>query len=101
MGRQALTSHASRQKHIKVVNAISVFAKPVKKSKALTPKASKNFSHTVISNQTQPIITNYITNSDTKKADFDVHIFNVLYFAKCETPVCYYSFMILIACQTK
>ena len=67
MGRQALMSHTSGQKHIKVVNAISVFAKPMKKSKALTPKASKNLSHTVISNQTQPTITNYITNSDIKK----------------------------------
>ena len=54
MGRQALTSHASWQKHIKIVNAISVFAKPVKMSKALTPKASKNLSHTEISNQTEP-----------------------------------------------
>ena len=69
MGCQALMSYASRQKHIKVVNAISVFAKPMKKSKALTPKASKNLSHTVISNQTQPTITNYIKNSDTKKGD--------------------------------
>ena len=69
VGRQALTSHASGQKHIKVVNVISVFLKPVKKSKALTQKASKNLSHTVISNETQPTIRNYITNSDTKKAE--------------------------------
>ena len=69
MGCQALTSHASGQKHVKVVNATSVFAKPRKKSKVLTPNASKNLSHAVISNQTQPTITNYITNSDTKKAE--------------------------------
>ena len=31
MDRQALTSHASGQKHIKVVNVFLVFAKPVKK----------------------------------------------------------------------
>ena len=69
MGPQALASHVPGQKCIKIVNAISVFAKPVKKSKALTPKASKNLSHTVIYNQTQHTITNYITNSDTKKAE--------------------------------
>ena len=38
-------------------------------SKALTPKASMNLSHTEISNQTEPTITNYIINSDTKKAE--------------------------------
>ena len=32
----------------------------------------------------------------TARSCFDVHIFNVLYFAKCETPVCYYSFVILM-----
>ena len=69
MGCQALTSHALGQKHIKAVNAISVFAKLMNKSKALTSKASKNLSHTVISNQTQPTITNYIINLDTKKAE--------------------------------
>ena len=68
MGRQALTGHASGQKHIKIVNAISVFAKPVKKSKGLNPKSLKNLPYTRISNQAEPTITNYITNSDTKKA---------------------------------
>ena len=61
MGRQALRSHASEQKYIKV-NAIAIFSKPLKKSKALTPKASKNLPHTAISNQSQPAITNYNTN---------------------------------------
>ena len=50
----------------------------MKKSKALTPKASKNLSHSIISNQTQPTITNYITNSDTKKA-------KILWVLKCVT----------------
>ena len=67
MGHQALMSYASGQKHIKVIKAISVFAKPVKKSKALTSEASRNFYYTVVSSQTQLTI-NYITNLDTKKA---------------------------------
>ena len=41
----------------------------MKKSKALTPEASMNLSYTVISNQTQPTTTNYIANSDTKRAE--------------------------------
>ena len=63
MGGQALISHASGQKYSKVVNAISVFAKLVKKSNAFIPETSTNLSHAVISNHIQPTITNYITNS--------------------------------------
>ena len=39
IGCQPLTSHASRQKRIKLLMQLQFLLKPVKKSKVLTPKA--------------------------------------------------------------
>ena len=42
-----------QDKNIKVVNSFSMFAKPVRKSKVLTPETSTNWFDILISIQTQ------------------------------------------------
>ena len=68
MGRQALVSHGTRQKHQNITKSISVFTKE-KHIKANTNSSSMSSSNSMKSvTNTQSTVSNFVISSETVKA---------------------------------